>query len=315
MTALLETRDLTKRYGSRRGCQHVTLQVRPGRIFGLLGPNGAGKSTFVKMIVGLLRPTSGEAYIQGFPCGSVEANKRLGYLPELFRYPDWLTAAEVLRFQAKLAGMAPGAMESRACEVLKLVGLTKHAGVRVRLFSKGMQQRLGIANALLHDPELVLLDEPSSALDPIGRHDIRELLKTLREHGKTVFLNTHLLEDVEALCDEVAFLHEGELRATGPLERLLYGSRGWELHVGGWWPEAAQSAIRELGDVFRLQVVREDRSGTAVLSVEEINREQLGLLNGWLVGQGMTLYEAHRRKSGLESWFLNMMQAEGKEGR
>lgn len=308
MTVLLETHGLTKRYGDRRGCQSVSLQVQSGHIFGLLGPNGAGKSTFVKMIVGLLRPSAGEAQIEGFPCGSVQANRRLGYLPELFRYPDWLTAEEVLRFHARLAGMDHAAIDRRAAEVLELVGLAKHARARVRLFSKGMQQRLGIANALLHDPELVLLDEPSSALDPIGRHDIRVLLQALRERGKTVFLNTHLLEDVEALCDEVAFLHEGELKATGPLERLLYGSRGWELHVGGWRPEAALSVADELGAVFELRVMEEDQSGSAVLVVEGINREQLGLLNGWLIGQGMTLYEAHRRKSGIESWFLQMMQ-------
>jgi ABC-2 type transport system ATP-binding protein len=306
MTAILETRGLTKRYGARRGCQDVSLQVQAGHIFGLLGPNGAGKSTFVKMIVGLLKPTAGSAHICGFPCGSVQANKRLGYLPELFRYPDWLTAEEVLRFQARLAGMAPAETDRRAAEALALVGLAQHAGVRVRLFSKGMQQRLGIANALLHDPELVLLDEPSSALDPIGRHDIRLLLQELRERGKTVFLNTHLLEDVEALCDEVAFLHEGELKAQGALEQLLYGS-GWELHVGGWSPDAALGLSGELGGAMTLQAVEEDAFGSAVLIVEGINRE-LGMLNARLVERGITLYEVQRRKSGLESWFLRMMQ-------
>lgn len=310
MTVLLQTSKLTKRYGERRGCQNVTLEVRAGHIYGLLGPNGAGKSTFVKMIVGLLQPTSGEAFLRDFPCGSVEAKRRLGYLPELFRYPDWLTAEEVLRFHARLARMPSADTDRRIASVLAIVGLARSAAVRVRHFSKGMQQRLGIANALLHDPELVLLDEPSSALDPIGRHDVRKLLKRLREEGKTVFLNTHLLEDVEALCDEVAFLHEGELKKSGTLEELLYPGLNWEFTVGGWDASFEEELAQLCGPGIRLKLIEERGDGEALLAAEGLNREQAGWVNARLIEAGLTLYEVRRRSSGLESWFLNMMSTE-----
>lgn len=310
MTDLLQTAKLTKRYGSRRGCQNVSLEVKTGQIFGLLGPNGAGKSTFVKMVVGLLQPTSGEAFLQGFLCGSVEAKRRLGYLPELFRFPEWLTAEEVLRFHARLAMLPPVETDRRIAKVLELVDLTRHAAARVRHYSKGMQQRLGIANALLHDPQLVLLDEPSSALDPIGRHDVRTLLRRLRDEGKTVFLNTHLLEDVEALCDEVAFLHEGELKAAGPLEKLLYPEASWEFAVGGWEPEMEAELDRLCGPGVRLKLAEEHEDGQARLVAEGLSREQVGWVNASLIEAGLTLYEAQRHRSGLDTWFLHMMRSE-----
>jgi ABC-2 type transport system ATP-binding protein len=311
MTALVQTVELTKRYGDRLGCRNITLEVSQGHIFGLLGPNGAGKSTFVKMIVGLLIPTSGEAFVQGFPCGSIQAKRRIGYLPELFRYPEWLTAEEVLRFHARLARLPSSETAGRISHVLALVGLSSHALARVRHFSKGMQQRLGIANAYLHDPELIVLDEPSSALDPVGRRDVRLLLKRLQEEGKTVFLNTHLLEDVEALCDEAAFLHEGELKAAGTLQELLYPEDMWEFTVGGWEEAFRDELTLLLGAGIRLTPIEERSDGTAILTAPGLNREQIGWINARLIEAGLTLYEVQRRRHGLESWFLGMMR-EGK---
>jgi ABC-2 type transport system ATP-binding protein len=309
---VLTTDRLTKRYGSSRGCRDITLTVRSGQAFGLLGPNGAGKSTFVKMIVGLLQPSSGVAEIMGYPSGSVEARRRLGYLPELFRYQDWLTAEEVLRFHAGLGGMPARAADARIREVLAEVGLSGKEKQKVRNFSKGMQQRLGIAGALLFDPPLIVLDEPASALDPVGRHEIRRLLQNLRDSGKTVFLNTHLLEDVEVLCDEVAFLHEGELLAAGRLDELLKRGTVWEFTVGGWLPgtglleEAAANGIH-------LEVAEEDDAGRATLSASSLHPEQAAWVNARLIGSGFTLYEARKKDSHLEDWFLSMVRPERKD--
>ncbi|WP_309119406.1 ABC transporter ATP-binding protein [Paenibacillus sp.] len=216
---MIDTEDLTKTYNGRGGCRGITLQVPAGCIFGLLGPNGAGKSTFVKMLAGLHRPDSGRAAVLGQPLGRPEARRKLGYLPELFRFQDWLTPVEALRFHGQLGGLRPQetrapSFRTRVRDTLELVGLLDAADRRVGGFSKGMQQRLGLAAALLLEPELVILDEPASALDPVGRYEIRSLLKRLRGKGVTVFLNTHLLEDVEELCDEAAFLYGGELLAS-----------------------------------------------------------------------------------------------------
>ncbi|WP_040952795.1 ABC transporter ATP-binding protein [Gorillibacterium massiliense] len=309
MTAIVTDR-LTKQYGTSRGCRDVTLTVKPGQVFGLLGPNGAGKSTFVKMVAGLLHPTSGEATIMGYPAGSVEARRLFGYLPELFRFPDWLTAAEVLEFHAGLGGATPRSVKERIQDHLREVGLSGKENQRVKSFSKGMQQRLGMASALLFDPPLLILDEPASALDPIGRHEIRLLLQQLKERGKTVFLNTHLLEDVELLCDEVAFLHEGQLLASGSLSELLGGGEIWTFSVGGWDPDAEWVGEAAAAGI-RLTVVEEKENGEAHLTAASLHPEQAGWVNAKIIGSGMTLYETKKEKSHLEDWFLSMVRGEG----
>lgn len=310
---MIETKQLTKHYDTQIGCSNITLSVKPGHIFGLLGPNGAGKSTFVKMLVGLLRPTTGEGSISGFPLGTVDARRNIGYLPELFRYQDWLTAREVLQFHARLSGVSASEakaakLAARIREVLHEVGLGGRADDRVKQFSKGMQQRLGLANALLMDPALILLDEPSSALDPIGRYEVRTILEKLRQQGKTVFLNTHLLEDVETLCDEVAFLYHGELKAVGPLNSILGSSGNWELSVGGW-DDAMLKMISGQAPFpqFSMRVKRTSEDGSVILEARAENKEQIGWLNGMLVEAGATLYEVRPINSKLEDWFLTMV--------
>jgi ABC-2 type transport system ATP-binding protein len=317
---MIDTEDLTKTYNGRGGCRGITLQVPEGCIFGLLGPNGAGKSTFVKMLAGLHRPDSGRATMLGQPLGRPEARRMLGYLPELFRFQDWLTPVEVLCFHGQLGGLRPKetrelAFRSRVRDTLGLVGLSEAADRRVGGFSKGMQQRLGLAAALLLEPELVILDEPASALDPVGRYEIRSLLKRLRGKGVTIFLNTHLLEDVEELCDEAAFLYGGELLASGPLHKLLNGNgdsgANWRFRLGGWLPEM----LTELNDAVggslssQLRLVEADESGNALLSARVTDREQAGYLCSQFIRFGLTLYESAPERNNLEAWFLRMAQS------
>jgi ABC-2 type transport system ATP-binding protein len=204
---------LRKSYGRTEALGGVDLEVGEGELFGLLGPNGAGKSTLVKIACGLVRPSAGRAEIAGAPAGSLAAQRALGYLAELFRFPDWLSADEVLVLHQRLAGSGGGAAER--AELLELVGLAEAAGKAVGKMSKGMQQRLGIAQAMVGAPRLLLLDEPTSALDPAGRRTVRRLLEELRSRGVAVLLNSHLLSEVEQVCDRVAILARGQVVAAG----------------------------------------------------------------------------------------------------
>jgi ABC-2 type transport system ATP-binding protein len=218
MALALQAADVRKTYGSVQALKGVSLDVGEGELVGLLGPNGAGKSTLVKIACGLVRPTAGAATIAGAPAGSPEAHRALGYLAELFRFPDWLSADELLDMHQRLAGVDGGAAERE--RLLAAVGLSAAANTRVGAMSKGMQQRLGIAQAMIGGPRLLLLDEPTSALDPAGRRTVRRLLEDLRRAGVAVLLNSHLLSEVELVCDRVAIIARGELVAAGTPSEL-----------------------------------------------------------------------------------------------
>jgi ABC-2 type transport system ATP-binding protein len=226
----LVARDVAKDYGATAALSGVTLDVGEGELVGLLGPNGAGKSTLTKIACGLVRPTSGSVEVGGYPAGSRDARRTIGYLAELFRFPRWMTADEVLVLHQRLSA-SPGGADERA-ELLGLVGLASAAATRVEAMSKGMQQRLGIAQALVSGPRLLLLDEPTSALDPAGRGIVRELLAELRSRGTSVLLNSHLLSEVKRVCDRVAILNRGRVVTEGrPTE--LARPRGVEVDVDG----------------------------------------------------------------------------------
>ena len=228
MTAALTARGLEKRYGSTVALGGVDLEVGEGELVGLLGPNGAGKSTLVKIACGLVRPTRGQAEVCGARAGSRDAKRRLGYLAELFRFPGWYSADELLGLHQRLAGSAGGAQERT--ELLELVGLSEARDRRVEQMSKGMQQRLGLAQALVGSPPLLLLDEPTSALDPVGRRTVRLLLEELQRRGTSVLLNSHLLSEVELVCDRVLILLRGKVVTEGsPAE--LRRPRGIEIET------------------------------------------------------------------------------------
>jgi ABC-2 type transport system ATP-binding protein len=213
VTPALAVSDLRKSYGRTEALRGVALEVGEGELFGLLGPNGAGKSTLVKIACGLVRPTTGSAHVAGAAAGTLPAQRALGYLAELFRFPEWQSADEVLGLHQRLAGSDGGAQERG--ELLELVGLSEAADRPVGQMSKGMQQRLGIAQAMIGSPRLLLLDEPTSALDPAGRRTVRRLLEELRSRGVAVLLNSHLLSEVELVCDRVAIINHGEVVAAG----------------------------------------------------------------------------------------------------
>ncbi len=226
----IETRGLRKVYGSTVALEALDIRVEAGEVFGFLGPNGAGKTTAVKLLLGLTRPSGGEGTVLGRPLGDLDARRRIGYLPELFRYQAWLTAREVLDLHARLAGLPSDRRRAELDRVLALVGLAGRDRERTGGFSKGMQQRLGLAAALLGDPALVILDEPTSALDPVGRDDVRTIIRHARERGSAVLLNSHLLGEVERLCDNVAIVNRGRVVAAGALSDLL-GEQAVRLRV------------------------------------------------------------------------------------
>ncbi len=227
--AVLAVEGLRKRYRRQEALAGIDLEVGEGELVGLLGPNGAGKSTLTKIACGLVRPSGGRAEVLGRPAGSPPARAALGYLAELFRFPGWCTADELLALHQRLAGSAGGAAER--AELLSLVGLSDAVDKRIEAMSKGMQQRLGIAQALVGSPRLLLLDEPTSALDPVGRRIVRELLEGLRDRGVAVLLNSHLLSEVELVCDRVAIIARGRLIKAGTPDELA-GPGGVEVETG-----------------------------------------------------------------------------------
>jgi ABC-2 type transport system ATP-binding protein len=251
---------LRKRYGRHQAVDGISFEVQRGDVVGLLGPNGAGKTTVIKMLLGLVRPDAGEAMLLGRPAAEPSARARVGYLPELFRYQPWLSAAEVLALHVRLSGVAVPASDQR--ERLALVGLAERAGDRVGGFSKGMQQRLGLAVALVTGPELVVLDEPTSALDPVGRVDVRDIVLALKAQGVGVLLNSHLIGEVERVCDRVIILDRGQVAASGTLAELL-GQREVRVHLTAATSDvearlAAAGRVDRIGDWFTVALPPDD---------------------------------------------------------
>jgi ABC-2 type transport system ATP-binding protein len=294
------TNDLRKHYRNTSALSGLTMTVGRGEVFGFLGPNGAGKTTTVKLLLGLIAPTSGEAMVLGAPAGDRETRRRIGYLPELFRFQAWLEAREVLELHRKLLGMPRGGSGAAIEAALETVGLAARAGDKVGTFSKGMQQRLGLAVALLGEPELVFLDEPTSALDPVGRHDVRQIVRDLRAAGTTVFLNTHLLEEAEQVCDRVAVVDRGRCIATGTLTEILGGEAVVRLKVGGlepgWW--------RQLEGFGRFA-----EEGSWVV-LEHAQVERVPELVAAIVARGGAIEAVVPEHHSLEERFLDLLGAE-----
>jgi ABC-2 type transport system ATP-binding protein len=241
----IDLRQVTKTYGRKvQALRGVQMRVSPGEIFGLLGPNGAGKSTLVKIMMTIVRPTRAEGTLLGRPLGHKATLRRVGYLPEHHRMPPYLTGRQALEFFAALGRVDRPARKRRAAELLELVGMQRWADTRLGTYSKGMQQRIALAQTLMNDPELVVLDEPTDGLYPVGRKETRDILQQLRAQGKTVFLNSHLLGEVERLCDRVAILVGGTIVRQGTIVDLTAGSTRYIIELGGDDRSAMQAAIR-----------------------------------------------------------------------
>jgi ABC-2 type transport system ATP-binding protein len=277
----------------------LTMSVPRGEIFGFLGPNGAGKTTAVKLLLGLARATSGEARVLGAPPDDLEMRRRIGYLPELFRYQDWLSAREVLALHCALAGVARAKRRDAIDESLALVGLAPRGRDRVGSFSKGMQQRLGLAVALVAEPDVVFLDEPTSALDPVGRRDVREVLRSLKARGATVFLNSHMLSEVEQVCDRVAVVDSGRVVALGTLAELIGGPKRLRIGLESVTAEIAASAAR-FGDV-------EQADGTSIV-VGGVTAGNIPDVVGALIAAGARIVSVAPEFQTLEDRFLTLLR-------
>lgn len=290
---------LRKRYGRQLAVADVSLEVGRGEVVGLLGPNGAGKTTVIKMLLGLARPDGGEVMLLRRAGTDPSARARVGYLPELFRYQPWLSAAEVIKLHVRLTGIDVSDREQQEC--LSLVGLADRSRDRLGGFSKGMQQRLGLAVALVAQPELVILDEPTSALDPLGRVDVRDIVLALKSRGVAVLLNSHLIGEVELVCDRVFILDRGRVAASGTLDELL-GQREVRLHLTDS-PPAAETRLAQTGLV--------ERAGdwfTVVLPADDVGTAVPELVRD-LVATGARVHAVEPARISLEDRLLGILRA------
>ena len=294
--ALIEVSELRKRYRGVEALAGLSMTVAPGEVFGFLGPNGAGKTTTVKLLLGLAQPTSGSGTVLGAPLGDLRARRRIGYLPELFRYQPWLQAREVMTLHGQLIGMPRSRRRPAADAILELVGLADRAGDLVGKFSKGMQQRLGLGVALMGDPDLVILDEPTSALDPLGRVDVRAIIRHARDRGAGVFLNSHLLSEVEQVCDRVAIVDHGRVVASGPLDDVL-GQSETQVRVTG-----ITAADLPAFEAFGRPSLEGDR-----LSIRPMTDDRVPELVNLLVSMGARIHEVRSGRSSLEQRFVELV--------
>jgi len=285
-----------------RALEDFSLEVESGQIFSLLGPNGAGKTTFIKILLSLARPSTGSAIILGENLPSTRVRTRIGYLPENHRYPGYLTGEQVLRLFGQLSGVPHAAVETRITPLLKMVGMDQWRTMKVKKYSKGMLQRIGLAQALINEPELIFLDEPTDGVDPVGRKEIRDILRNLKEQGKTVFLNSHLLSEVELVSDRVAILDKGKLLKTGTVDELT--TTGSRYQIGFVPPLPESFRLEAAALVLQISYAPEALTGE-LKSTQELNR-----LIDLLRKHGVELTSITRQRSTLEESFLNLLKRE-----
>jgi ABC-2 type transport system ATP-binding protein len=300
----IETAALRREFGRNVAVAGLSLAVPRGEVFGFLGPNGGGKTTSVKLLLGLVPPTSGGGTVLGAPLGNTAVRAKIGFLPEHFRFHDCLSARELLYFHGRLLGLPARGLDTRIEALLLRVGLDDAGDRPLRTYSKGMTQRAGLAQALLGAPELVFLDEPTSGLDPLGRLLVRDVIDELRAGGSTVFLNSHLLGEVEATCDRVAFVKNGSVIHELDLAKAQ-GTLDVELRVG-----AVDDALLDGLAAFGTGVTREE----TLVRMHANSESVLPEIARWLVGRGVAIYELHCRRKTLEEWFVEVMGEDQRPG-
>jgi ABC-2 type transport system ATP-binding protein len=297
---VVQTGKLVKHYGKIEALKGVSLSVERGEIFGLLGQNGAGKTTFIKVMLGITKPTAGEAYLLGEPVGTALPRERVGYLPEDHHFPDYHTGASLLDFYGSLVGMARADRRRRIPEMLEMVGLKGRMHYKIRTYSKGMKQRVGIAQALIQDPEVIFLDEPTDGVDPVGRREIRALLSQLKDEGKTIFINSHLLGEVELICDRVCILQKGEMIREGTVEALTQQQNRFVIGLapGQVFPqdEVARLGydVRSDGELFEVAL----RDGQTIDPVVDLVRQR-----------GLNLRHLAEKRQTLEDLFVQTVES------
>jgi ABC-2 type transport system ATP-binding protein len=297
----IETQHLRRRFGEKLAVADLSLNVRRGEVFGFLGPNGAGKTTSLKMLLGLIAPTAGRGMLLGRPLGDRGARARVGFLPEHFRFQDWLTGREFLHFHGRLYGLSGRALEEKADALITRMDLQDAASRAIKGYSKGMTQRIGLAQALLNDPEIVFLDEPTSGLDPLGRLLVRDVIHELKARGTSVFLNSHLLGEVEATCDRVVFMKQG--RVVHELEMSAQPA-GLEVDLR---VEGANDALL----AAHAQLLSRDG---ALVRVRVEHEDALPALAAALVREGAKLYAMTPHRRSLEATFLEVMGEDQRPG-
>ncbi len=302
MTNAIETNNLRKVFDENVAVRGLTLQVLQGEVFGFLGPNGAGKTTSIKMLLGLVAPTAGSATLLGAPLGNRDVRAKIGFLPEHFRFHDWLSASEFLTLHGQLYGMNAPRVRARVDELLDLVKLTPFRDKQLRTFSKGMLQRVGLAQALLNDPALVFLDEPTSGLDPVGRRLVRDIIADLKKRGTTIFLNSHLLSEVEITCDRVAFIKHGEVIRVSELKTLVNGATSVTVRAEGLTPQVI-AGLNQWG-----KDIRADGNQITLTVADE---SALPAINRYLVAQNAAVYALTPQHLSLEDLFIQIVGTDG----
>ena len=298
----IESHELCKVFGDNVAVKSLTLQVKRGEVFGFLGPNGAGKTTYIKMMLSLISPTSENANLLGVPLGDRLTRSRMGFLPEHFRFHDWLSADEFLTLHGQLFGMPGAQLKPRISELLELVGLTPYRRKQLKTYSKGMLQRIGLAQALINNPDLVFLDEPTSGLDPVGRRLVRDIIHDLRKRGTCVFLNSHLLSEIEITCDRVAFIKHGEVIRVIELKSLENIHASVTIRASGLTPEII-AGLSQWG-----QDIRADGNH---LTLAIPNENSLPFITRYLTGQGVDVYAITPERISLEEMFIQTVGTDG----
>lgn len=306
---VVATEQLSKTYRSGlirksnvTALSNASLTVNAGEIFGLLGPNGAGKTTFVKILLSIVLPSSGSASILNEPLGSLTIRRKSGYLPENHRYPSFLTGLETLLMFGRMHGLNTRTLKDKALSLLEMVGLKEWEKVKIKKYSKGMLQRLGLAQALLNDPAIMFLDEPTDGVDPVGRKEIRDVLRNLRNQGTTIFLNSHILSEVELICDRVAILNKGQIIRVGSVDSITKKQDEYEIRLG---VEVSADVLAQV----RTMAVSAEREGT-LLRIVARDREEMNRVLDLLRAKSIPVDSITHRKSTLEESFIELIRSE-----
>ncbi|NIS37883.1 ABC transporter ATP-binding protein [Candidatus Saccharibacteria bacterium] len=298
---VIETQDLTKYYnrGKIKALESVSLRVEKGKIFSLLGPNGAGKTTLIKLLLGIVFPTRGSGALLGKHISDHSSHSRIGYLAENHRFPEFLTARQILFYYGRMSGVENAILNEKTPQLLKMVKLEKWGDTKIRKFSKGMLQRMGIAQSLTNDPDLLFFDEPTDGIDPVGRREIRDILKSLRDQGKTIFLNSHLLSEVERISDEVAILKDGRLIQQGSVEEFISVKQQYKLQV-----EDRKQALQPLCQEMNIPLM--SQNSHYIVSVTD--DAHLNQLIDKMRGEQITIQGIVPRKISLEDFFIDVIE-------